>query len=421
MFAPMNALMETLQQELGEDFEFARLLGEGDFAEVFLARERALDRPVAIKVLRAALALDETARKRFLREARLAAKIHHPNVVSVYRVGELGGDGRPYVVMEYIDGLTFEDILAASGPLPEDEVRHVVGEVCRALDVAHALGIIHRDVRPGNIMRTRDGQRVVLTDFGLAGILETGSEAATRLTGVGQILGTVGHVPPEQLTGGTIRPGSDIYALAVTAYELLTGGGPFPAAKRPFEQMQAHLSGDPAPIRQLRPAVTEQMEELLLRCLQKRPDQRPTAQFLRARLTGASDGVPDGAAADAAERMPQTALEGFVAELKRRHVYKVGAGYGAFMLIVLAVVDGALPALPFHLPDWTDTAMVTAALAGFPLALIMGWFFDLTGRGVVLTRSAEGIDSKGLRVLMVAALVASLLLTAFLGWFFLLR
>lgn len=406
----MNPVMDRLQQDLGTDFEFVRPLGEGAFAEVFLAREKSLDRPVAVKLLRGSLSMDETARKRFLREARLAAKIHHPNVVAVHRVGELGSDGRPYLVMEYIDGRTFEDILAAGGPLPEEEVRHVVGEVCKALEAAHAQGIIHRDIRPGNIMRTRDGERIVLTDFGLAGILETGGEAVTRLTGAGQILGTVGHAPPEQLKGETIRPGSDVYAVAVTAYELLTGAGPFPDAKKPAQQIQAHLTGEPTPLRQLRPMASPQLEDILLRCLQKRPDQRPGADLLRKRLSTGADGQAGGE--------PEGAIESFFAELKRRRVYKVGAGYGAFVLVVLAFVDAALPALPFPVPDWADTALVTATLAGLPLALILGWFFDLTGGGVERTRSIGGTP-RGVRALQIAALLTILLLTALLAWLFL--
>jgi predicted Ser/Thr protein kinase len=417
--AAMSAVMDRLRSELGREFEFVRPLGEGDFAEVFLAREKTLERPVAVKVLRDALARDETARKRFLREARLAARIHHPNVVAIHRVGELAQDGRPYLVMEYIDGLTFEEILDGSGPLPEEQVRHVVGEVCGALAAAHALGIIHRDVRPANIMRTRDGGRIVLTDFGLAGILETGGEAVTRLTGAGQILGSVGHAPPEQLSGETIRPGSDIYALAVTAYELLTGAGPFPDARTLPRQIEAHLTGEPVPLRQLRPAVSPQLEDLLLRCLHKRPDRRPAAELLRQRLAG--DDAGEGEGAGAATLPPAGAAARFVAELKRRHVYKVGAAYGAFILVVLTVVDAALPALPVALPDWTATAIVTVTLAGLPVALILGWFFDLTGGGIERTPALAAVTPRGLRLLQAMALLATLLVTALLGWFFILR
>ncbi|MGK7311461.1 MAG: serine/threonine-protein kinase [Candidatus Longimicrobiales bacterium M2_2A_002] len=400
--------MDRLQSSLGPDFEVVRPLGDGAVANVFLAREKSLDRSVAVKVMRRSLALDETARKRFLREARLSAKINHPNVVSVYRVGELDGDGLPYLIMEYIDGRTYEDALAATGPLGEDEVREVLIEVCEALDAAHKLGIIHRDIRPGNIMRTRDGERVVLTDFGLAGTLETGGDG-TRLTGAGEILGDVHYAPPEQLNGETIQPGSDIYALAVTAYELLTGQGPFPDATKTAQLIKAHLTGEPKPLRELRHVTSPLLEDVLLRCLQKRPEHRPAAKVVVRRLTAGEDAIA-----------PEGALAGFFAELKRRHVYKVGAGYGAFILIVLAFVDAALPALPFELPDWTDSAIVVATLAGLPVALILGWFYDITDSGVRRTRP-EGAAPRGTGLVIGAAIVVTLVLAGVLVWWFELR
>lgn len=403
----MSDVKERLQASLGDDFEVVRPLGEGKVAKVFLAREKGLDRPVAVKVMRGSLALEDTARKRFLREARLSAKIHHPNVVAVHRVGELEGDGRPYLVMEYIDGRTFEDILAASGPLAEEEVRHVLGEVCKALQAAHKLGIIHRDIRPGNIMRTRDGDRVVLTDFGLAGTLETGGDA-TRLTAAGEILGDVHYAPPEQLGGETIQPGSDIYALAVTAYELLTGDGPFPDETRPAQLIKAHLTGEPAPIGRLRPGTSPALEDALLRCLHKKPAHRPSADLLARQL---HVGSGDAAA-------PEGAVESFFAELRRRHVYKVGAAYGAFILVVLAFVDAALPALPMNLPDWTDSAIVLTTLAGLPIALILGWFYDITDTGVQRTTSAREMP-RGFKAMLAIGIVALLGLTAVLVWFFL--
>lgn len=400
--------MDRLRHSLGSDFEILHSLGEGTFAEVFLAREKALERPVAVKVLRASLALDETARKRFLREARLSARIQHPNVVAVHRVGELD-DGRPYLIMEYIDGGTFQDVLAGTGPLPEEEVREVLSAVCDALDAAHTLGVIHRDVRPGNIMRTRDGNRVILTDFGLAGILEMGGEAVTRLTGAGEILGNVRYAPPEQLTGQTVQPGSDVYSLAVTAYELLTDDGPFPGIQKPDRLIQAHLSAEPEPLRRLRPGATADMEDALLRCLHKRPEQRPSSRLLARRLRG------EVRAASGAG-----ALEQFLTELKRRRVYKVGAGYGAFILVVLAVVDAALPALPFTVPGWVDTVLVTGALAGLPVALVLGWFFDLTAGRVERTPSTPVATSTSMRWLQAAAVLLTLVVTALLAWVFLL-
>lgn len=402
----MEAL-DQLRESLGESFNFVRKLGEGRFAEVFLAWEKGLDRPVAVKVLRASLAIDETARARFLREARLSARIQHPNVVAVHQVGELD-EGRPYLVMEYIDGQNLQDYLAAAGPLEETEVRGILCEVCAALDVAHRLGITHRDIRPGNIMRTRDGGRIVLTDFGLAGVLEMG-EAGKRLTVPGEILGSVRYAPPEQLRGANAQPSSDIYSLAVTAYELLTGQGPYPDTGGPAKMIQARLGGEPTPIRSLRPTVSASLEDTLLRCLQTRPEQRPTAGLLRERL--AEDVGSERAAP----------LEQFLAELKRRGVYRVGAAYGAFVLIVLAFVDAALPAMPFALPAWLDTALVIGALAGLPLALLLGWFYDLTSRGIERTRSTAKEAPPKLRLLQGAAIVLVLGLTAFLGWMLLIR
>lgn len=407
----MQPVTSQLQRSLGDEFEVIRPLGEGSFAEVFLARERVLDRPVAIKILRPTLAADETARRRFLREARLSARIRHPNVVEVYRVGELEPGGRPYLVMEYVDGVTHADLLAAGGPLGEEEVRRVLSDICGALEAAHRLGIIHRDLRPANIMRTRDGERIVLTDFGLAGILETGGQVVTRLTAVGEVLGDERYAAPEQLLGEAILPGTDLYALAITAYELLTGGGPFEAKGGRAGLVRAHLEQAPTPIRALRPDVSAALEDLLLRCLRKRPDQRPSADMVRTRLAAGPGGGP----------MPGGAVERFLAELKRRKVYRVGAAYGAFVLVVLAIVDGALPALPFEVPPWTDTVLVTGALAGLPVALILTWLYDLTAGGVIRTPSLPGRMPWGTRVLLVAAILVVLAGAAILGWLFVLR
>lgn len=407
MLRPMSDLMARLQEALGDDFDFVRPLGQGSVAEVFLAREKGLERPVAVKVLRRSLAMDETARKRFVREAKLAARMRHPNVVAVHRVGELGQDGRPYLVMEYIDGRTFEDVLAATGPLSEDEVTRILVEVTKGLEAAHDMGVIHRDVRPGNIMCTRGGERIVLADFGLAGILETGSEAVTRLTAAGEILGDVHYAPPEQLQGEPVQPGSDIYALAVTAYELLSGKGPFPDETKPARLIRAHLTAEPTPISRMRFGVSPALEGALLRCLHKKPEHRPSARSLRQQLLAGEEGVPEN----------KGAVASFLDELKRRHVYKVGAAYGAFILVVLAFVDAALPALPFALPEWTDTAVVTITLAGLPLALILAWFYDLTSGGVRRTRASPDVP-RGVRMLQLVGLVGVVVVAAVLGWIY---
>ena len=210
-----------LQGELAPDFQIVRLLGEGSMANVYLAREQELQRMVAIKVMKAELAGDETARKRFEREARSAAKIHHHNVTAVYRVGSLE-DETPFIVMEHIEGRNLSDALQAEGAMDIEQACNVLGQLASALAAAHENGIVHRDVRPANVVRERDSDRVVLTDFGIAGILDTGADSVTRLTQQGQLLGDPRYMSPEQLLGDPLTDESDVYSLGILGYEILT-------------------------------------------------------------------------------------------------------------------------------------------------------------------------------------------------------
>ena len=402
--ARSDELKERLADALGPEFEVIRSLGRGRMAEVFLAREVELRRLVAVKVLRPELAVQDAPRKRFLREARSAASISHPNVVKVYRVGTFP-DATPYLTMEYVDGRTMEDVLAADGPRPEEEVRELLRQMAGALGAAHEQGIIHRDVRPNNIMRTREGERFVLADFGVAGILESGDESTTRLTGAGEILGEAGYTAPEQLEGNPVRPESDIYALAVTAYELLARTNPY-GAEKVAEILQAHLTRDPTPISRLRPGVSQEMEELLLRCLAKRPEHRPPARNIRARL--------DGEAGSALGPVPgEGALAGFLRELKRRHVYKSGATYAAVAVVLLGVADP----LEVLFPEWLFKVLILLVLAGFPVTLILAWAYDITAGGVERTASTDAAStSTTTRIFQVVGLVVSLALVVGIGW-----
>lgn len=180
---PMAApdLQIQLQAELDPEFQIVRLLGESSVAQVYLARERALQRLVAIKFMKVELAEDETARKRFEREGRSAAKISHHNVATVHRVGSLE-DETPFIIMEYVEGRNLADALQAEGVVTVEQACHTLSQVASALAAAHESGIVHRDVKPENVVREKDSDRVVLTDFGIAGILESGSETITRLT-----------------------------------------------------------------------------------------------------------------------------------------------------------------------------------------------------------------------------------------------
>ena len=268
-------LQIQLQAELDPEFQILRLLGEGSVAQVYLARERALQRLVAIKFMKSQFAQDDTARKRFEREARSAAKIHHQNVATVHRVGSLE-DQTPFIIMEYIEGRNLADALQAEGVMTIEEVRHTLSQVASALAAAHEKGIVHRDVKPDNVVRERDSDRVVLTDFGIAGILETGTETITSLTQQGQLLGDPRYMSPEQLLGEALTDASDVYSLGVMGYELLTLQALY-EGKTSVQMVTAHLKKEPIPLARLRPDADPALADLLERCLSKNPRHRPRA------------------------------------------------------------------------------------------------------------------------------------------------
>ncbi len=243
-------LQIQLQAELDSEFHIVRLLGEGSVAQVYLARERALQRLVAIKLMKSELAEDETARKRFERESRSAAKIHHHTVATVHRVGSLE-DETPFIIMEYIEGRDLADVLQAEGVMTIDQACHTLSQVASALAAAHENGIVHRDVKPDNVVQERDSDRVVLTDFGIAGLLETGTETITRLTQQGQLLGDPRYMSPEQLLGESVTDESDVYSLGIMGYELLTLKTPYEGTTS-VQLVTAHLKKQPANVRETR-------------------------------------------------------------------------------------------------------------------------------------------------------------------------
>ena len=267
--------LTQLQAELAPEFQIVRLLGEGPMARVYVAREAALRRLVAIKVLNPEVSEDETARKRFERESRSAAKIHHQNVATVHRVGSLE-DETPFIIMEYIEGRNLADGLQAEGVMTIEQACHTLSQVASALAAAHEKGIVHRDVKPDNVVRERDSDRVVLTDFGIAGILESGTETISRLTQQGQLLGDPRYTSPEQLLGESVTDESDVYSLGVMGYELLTLKAPYEGTTS-VQLVTAHLKKEPIPLLSLRPDADPFLAELLERCLSKNPLHRPRA------------------------------------------------------------------------------------------------------------------------------------------------
>lgn len=266
---------EQLAATIAPDMELVRHLGSGSVAEVYLARDAVLERLVAIKVLKLALAGDAVAMRRFVREAQAAARIRHPNVTAIDRVGRLG-NGLPFLVMEYVDGRNLKDARLAEGRFEILEARRVLAQTAAGLAAAHKHGVIHRDIKPANILRRVSDGQVLITDFGLAAIRESGSTTMTRLTRDGELIGDMAYLSPERVTGGHATEYSDVYSLGIVAYELLTGEGPYRDVD-PRDPGAAHLVQPPRSLADMRADIPAQMADLLRRCLAKRPALRPAA------------------------------------------------------------------------------------------------------------------------------------------------
>ncbi|SDS90656.1 serine/threonine-protein kinase [Actinopolymorpha singaporensis] len=257
-------------------YRLEELLSRGGMGEVWRAHDSTLGRPVAVKLLHAGVT-EAGDRERFVREARAAAQLSHRNVVAVFDVGEWSG--RPFLVMELLDGRTLAAILAARGPLPPDDVRDLGAQAAAGLHAAHQAGVVHRDVKPSNLVRTQDGSLKVV-DFGIARVLD---EASTRLTRTGTIVGTASYLAPEQVRGRSADARSDLYALGCVLYQLLTGRTPFVGGST--EVVYGHLHTAPTPPSRLRPGVPEDLDELVLSLLAKEPADRPAdAAAVRAAL-----------------------------------------------------------------------------------------------------------------------------------------
>jgi eukaryotic-like serine/threonine-protein kinase len=274
--------MTTHPQVLLERYEVGRLLGVGGMAEVFEGRDRLLARRVAIKVPLSQYAHDPEFVHRFRREAQAAASLSHPGVVAVYDTG--AEDGTHFIVMEYVEGRTLKDVIRAEAPLYPDRAAEITADVCAALAAAHARGIVHRDVKPANIMLMPDG-RVKLMDLGIAR-----AAAGETVTQTAAMLGTAQYLSPEQAQGQAVDYRSDLYSLGCCLYEMLTGTVPFRGAT-PVAIAYRHVREDPAPPRLLNPDIPASLEAVCLKAMAKRPEDRyQTAAELRADLERARAG-----------------------------------------------------------------------------------------------------------------------------------
>ncbi|GIU92781.1 MAG: serine/threonine-protein kinase PknB [Acidimicrobiia bacterium] len=288
---------------LTDRYRIVSHLARGGMADVYRGYDELLGRNVAIKVLHQQLSNDEAFVKRFRKEAQAAANLTHPNIVGIYDWGQF--DSTYFIVMELVEGRSLRDVLRSEGPLLPRRATEIAAEVAAALSVAHRAGLVHRDVKPGNILLAPDGT-VKVTDFGIARAWDDSQE----LTRTGAVMGTATYFSPEQAQGGKVDERSDIYSLGVVLYEMLTGQPPF-RGDSPVAVAYQHVSAEAPPPSRLNPDVPAELDAIVGKCLQKDPQARyQTAEELRTDLWRALQGekpmagaVPPPAAADDATRV----------------------------------------------------------------------------------------------------------------------
>jgi serine/threonine-protein kinase len=261
----------TTPQVLGERYEIGGVLGRGGMAEVHRGRDLRLGREVAVKVLRSDLARDPSFQVRFRREAQAAASLNHPAIVAVYDTGEdrTATGATPYIVMEYVEGETLRDVLRREGRLDPQRAMQLSADICGALDFSHRNGIVHRDVKPGNVMITPDGA-VKVMDFGIARAV---SDSAATMTSTAAVIGTAQYLSPEQARGESVDARSDVYSLGCLLYELVTGAPPF-TGDSPVSVAYQHVREDPRLPSSINPVIPPALDAILLKAMSKNPANR---------------------------------------------------------------------------------------------------------------------------------------------------
>ncbi len=278
---PMSAGALLPGDVLANRYRIQRLLGKGGMGAVYLAHDEVLGDVVALKVISSAWAADESAMvERFKREAAAARKVSSPNVIRIHDLGE-ARPGLLYLSMEYVQGRTLADVIGARGLVPVADCVDILGQICTGLAAAHDAGVIHRDLKPGNVL-VGERNAVKIIDFGLAK-----ATAAEGMTATGMLMGTPYYMSPEQVRGRRVDAASDIYSLGALAYHLVTGRPPF-SGENAIAVGFAHLSEMPPPARQIRPEIPAELDQTITRALAKEPADRPhSAAEFKSAMTGA--------------------------------------------------------------------------------------------------------------------------------------
>lgn len=353
---------------LGDRYQMGDTLGYGGMSEVHRGRDIRLGRDVAIKVLRSDLARDPTFQTRFRREAQNAASLNHPAIVSVYDTGEMvtPTGAVPYIVMEYVDGETLRDLVKREGPLASKRAMEISADICAALDFSHRHGIIHRDVKPANVMLTRSGA-VKVMDFGIA---RAATDGQATVTATAAVIGTAQYLSPEQARGETVDARSDVYAVGCVLYELLTGHPPF-TGDSPVAVAYQHVREEPRPPSAIHPGVPRELDAIVLKALNKNPMNRyQSAADMRSDLVRALSGQQVHAT-PVMDDSDRTALIGEV----------VPAGRGTLVASATppgAVAAGSAPSILQAAQEWEDPQARSRRVWGFVgigivcLALLVG-------------------------------------------------
>ncbi|HMI58442.1 MAG TPA: serine/threonine-protein kinase, partial [Gemmatimonadaceae bacterium] len=357
----MSDLVERLQAALGETYRIERELGGGGMSHVFLAKETALGRSVVVKVLPPEMAASINI-ERFRREIQLAASLQHPHIVPLLAAGQSGD--LLYYTMPLVEGESLRAKLAREGEMPVSDAIRVLRDVVDALAYAHARGVVHRDIKPDNVLIS--GQHAVVTDFGVAKAMSA-SSGSSSLTSLGVALGTPAYMAPEQAAADpNVDHRADLYAVGAMAYEMLCGRPPF-SGMSPQQVLAAHVTLPPAPLSGQRASVPPALNALVMRCLEKKPADRVQSAAemltqLQAMATPSGGMAPTGATA--------AFTSGAEAALRRAHPVRVAMLFALASIAVLAVVFVLRQRL--GLPDWVFPGAVVLLVIGLPIMLVTG-------------------------------------------------